>query len=351
MKYEIIESKDQYSEDFDKLVNHPVQTWAWGDFRKMCGRQVVRVVGKSRSGELKRAYTFTFRTLPMVPYTIVHCLKCTEPTQELIDFARELAAQYNALYVKFEPDVIVKSWPNKKGKLNKDQVRDVNNLDSEKLGLNRSDDEIFSNYSFILDLNQSEEDLMMNMHSKTRYNVRLAKRKGVKVTQLNNDEGLEIFLDLNSKTTERQDYFLHNDEYFRNMWEILGPTGMMKVLVAKYEGENLCSWILFKHNETFYYPYGASSSKHRDVMASNLVCWEAIKLGKDLGCSEFDLWGALGPDADRSNSWYGFHRFKRGYGADLVEFAGSLDLVMKRPLYKGFKFANKVRWRLLKLFG
>jgi len=98
-----------------------------------------------------------------------------------------------------------------------------------------------------------------------------------------------------------------------------------------------------------YYPYGASRSAHRDVMASNLMMWEMIRFGKAQGCRMFDMWGSLGPEPDPNDPWFGFHRFKKGYGGDLVEFLGTYDLVLNEPLYKVFRVAENVRWKLLKL--
>ena len=84
-------------------------------------------------------------------------------------------------------------------------------------------------------------------------------------------------------------------------------------------------------------------------MASNLMMWEAIKFGKRLGLKKFDMWGCLGPNQDKNNPWYGFHRFKEGYGPKLVEFVGSYDLVINKKLYFVYKIADKIRWSLLKL--
>ena len=83
-------------------------------------------------------------------------------------------------------------------------------------------------------------------------------------------------------------------------------------------------------------------------MASNLLCWEAIKFGKKLGLTKFDMWGALGPNPDKNDPWYGFHRFKEGYGGKLTEFVGSYDLVINPVLYQTYKVADKLRWAALK---
>src|SRR5205085_2895165 len=109
------------------------------------------------------------------------------------------------------------------------------------------------------------------------------------------------------------------------------------------------TWILFVFKDTLYYPYGASSSLHRNVMASNLIMWEAIKYGKSLGLKKFDMWGAMGPEPDQNDPWFGFHRFKQGYGARHVEFIGSFDLVLSPAAYQLYKIADTLRNFYLKI--
>jgi len=84
-------------------------------------------------------------------------------------------------------------------------------------------------------------------------------------------------------------------------------------------------------------------------MSNNLIMWEVIRFGKKKDCVLFDMWGSLGPEPDKKDSWYGFHRFKEGYGAKVVEFVGSWDLVIKPVLYWGYRGGNKLRWGVLRL--
>ncbi len=129
----------------------------------------------------------------------------------------------------------------------------------------------------------------------------------------------------------------------------MNQAGIAYLFKAEYQKEILATWILFKFKNTLYYPYGASSRKHRNVMASNLLMWKAILFGKKTGCQEFDLWGTPGPNPKKTDSWYGFHRFKAGYNPKIIELAGTYDLVLNRPLYHLYQIANKLRWQWLKL--
>jgi lipid II:glycine glycyltransferase (peptidoglycan interpeptide bridge formation enzyme) len=160
---------------------------------------------------------------------------------------------------------------------------------------------------------------------------------------------MEQYISVLEETTNRQGFYAHTPDYFRKMWETLGNSGMIKIFNAVYEDTIIVSWIMFVFNDVLYYPYGASRSVHRDVMASNLMMWEMIRFGKQQGCHTFDMWGSLGPEPDKGHAWYGFHRFKQGYGGQLMEFVGTYDLVMNQPLYKLFSIADSFRWKLLRL--
>ena len=190
------------------------------------------------------------------------------------------------------------------------------------------------------------------MHPKTRYNIKVAQKHGVKVEERTDDEAFELYLKLYFETTKRQGYHGHNENYHRKVWETLRNADMARFLIATYNEEPLTAWMLLNFQDTLYYPYGGSSKSHPEVMANNLVAWEAIKLGKNLGLKKFDMWGALGPDADPKDPWYGFHKFKQGYGGKLVEYIGTYDLVLNWPIYWMFTAIDKllpVKVFLLKL--
>jgi lipid II:glycine glycyltransferase (peptidoglycan interpeptide bridge formation enzyme) len=136
------------------------------------------------------------------------------------------------------------------------------------------------------------------------------------------------------------------------MWRYLKPAGIAHLLVAKYHppslkasagrgGKILATWILFVWKDTLYYPYGASSEEHKEVMANNLMMWEAIRFGKKLGLKKFDLWG--------KEEGKGFTKFKEGYNPQVVRFLGTWDLIINKPLYVFYRLAEYTRWLLLRL--
>lgn len=182
---------------------------------------------------------------------------------------------------------------------------------------------------------------MKSFLPKTRYNIRLAQRQGVQVKEENSDKAFEKYLKLTKETSQRQKFYAHSEKYHRLMWQYLQPAGIAHLLTATYQEEIISAWIVFAWKNWLYYPYGASTEKHKKVMANNLMMWEAIKFGKKLGLKTFDLWGR--------EEGKGFTRFKEGYSPKVVEFLGSWDLVINKPLYYLYRAAESLRWWLLRL--
>jgi len=342
---ELIEITEKEREEYNKLVPHPLQSFEWGEFRGKTGVKVIRT-GIKENNKLSQAFTVTIHKIPHTPFSIGYFPKGVFPNDRQIKTLQQIAQKNNCIFLQLEPNSIVTEKEKQKKELN-------------TLGLTSSFHPLFTKFSFILDITPTEEDLLKNMHSKTRYNIRLAERKGVYVEEDNSEKGFQDYMKLTNETTTRQKFYAHTPTYHKKLWETLPKDTDTNHLTyhlfharfknEKNEIQTLTSWILFVFKDSLYYPYGASSSSHRELMASNLMAFEAIRFGKKLGLKQFDMWGALGLEPDPQDPWYGFHKFKQGYGATLTEFVGSYDLVTKPTLYTGYKVADKLRWAFLRL--
>lgn len=323
---------------FNTFVDHPLQAFEWGEFRTKTGAKVIRRFVDDVKNPL--AFQLTIHQIPHTPWTVGYLPKGTTPTPLLIQELKEIGKQERCIFIQLEPNVL------------KDSGFNINNAP-----LVPSARPLFTKYTFVLNLDQTDEELLKNCHSKTRYNIRVAQKHDVSVQEDNSEKAFKEYLRLTHETTSRQKFYAHGPRYHTLMWETLKQAGSKlnknelsaHLLTATYKKEVLTSWILFVFKDTLYYPYGASSSTHREVMASNLMMWEAIQFGKKYKLKKFDMWGALSENPDTKDPWYGFHRFKQGYGPQLVEFVGSYDLVINPLLYQGFKTLNAARWLLLKL--
>lgn len=334
MIFNDIEEKD--SEIYNKGVEHPLQAFEWGEFRKKTGIKVLRR-GQVNNGEILNPYQITVHKTPSFNYFIGYFPKGQIPSSEQLDDLKTIGEKYKLSFIQLEPDVPAGSI-----KLTGENLR-------------KSFHPLFTKYTFLIDLTQSEDDLLKNMHQKTRYNIKVAQKHNVEVEIDNSDKAFEKYLKLTEETTIRQKFYAHGENYHKLMWESLGNQKYDKnkliahLLTAKYNKKILTTFILFTFKNTLYYPYGASSDEHREVMASTAAMWGAIKFGKELGLQKFDMWGAANVAEPRSDDpYYGFHRFKQGFGATLTEFVGSYDFVINPVNYRILSVADKLRWAYLK---
>ncbi len=328
------EEKDLYNQS----VKHPIQSYEWGEFRKKTGQTVERI-GFFDQGKLKKAMTVTFHQLPFFNNTIGYFPKGFNPDEVQISTLEQLANKHRAICIKLEPAVT------KDLDQNHHDHPSIKFLQNYQIEEGRS---LFTPFTFHLDLTLSEEQLLNKMTSKARYNTRLAMKKGVQIIEDSSQQGLEDYLKVLAETTKRQAFYAHSPEYFRQMWQVFKDSNIMHILKAVYENQVLVVWILFVFNNVLYYPYGASSDRNREVMASNLMMWEAIRFGQKHQCQLFDMWGALGPNPNPKDPWFGFHRFKKSYGGQLVEHIGTYDLVYKYPIYKIYNLGENWRWKFLR---
>lgn len=318
------------ADDFNKKIYnaaaaHPLQSWEWGDARKELGLEVIRI-GEFDENNLVNVYQLTLHPVPHTPYKIGYLPRSKYPSKEILKFLVDIGGKYNLIFIKFEPNEA-------KAKL-KHTPKDFN--------IHQSPHPLFPQWTQVLDISRSEQDLMNNMKSKTRYNVKLAEKKGVRVKEESTDKGFQIFSKLYFDTCKRQKYFGHNQYFHDTVWKHL-KTDISHILTTYFNGTPLASYELFCFNNTFYYTYGGTSLEYRNLMGANLLMWEAIKLGKKLGATSFDMWGSLPPNYDPTHPWAGFTRFKEGYGTEFVEMIGSYDLVIKPMIYPIYNTLYKIR--------
>jgi lipid II:glycine glycyltransferase (peptidoglycan interpeptide bridge formation enzyme) len=326
---------------FNALTHHPLQSYEWGEFRQKTHTKVIRK-GFFDKDQLRDGFQLTIHPIPHTSFTIGYLPKGSLPDGKLLEELMILGKKEKCIFIQLEPNV------------EKKDSDELPFLKKTSFPLTYSFHPLFTKFTFILNLEPSEEELMKHMHPKTRYNIKVAQKHEVTIVEDNSDEAFEKYWKLTQETTLRQNFFAHTKQYHKLQWETLNISQQKNndltshLFLAKYQSKILAAWIVFVFQDTLYYPYGASSTLHRDVMASNLMMWEVIRFGKKKGLKKFDMWGAMSDTPDTTDPWYGFHRFKQGYGARHTEFIGSFDLVINQFAYQLYKVADKTRWALLK---
>lgn len=180
-----------------------------------------------------------------------------------------------------------------------------------------------------LDLTLSEEEILKQMKPKGRYNIRLAIKKEVSITE---SKDISTFFNLIQETTERNQFWGHSQNYYQTMREELKENAQL--LLAKYEGKVIAGGLfIYTKDEAIYY-YGASSNQNRNVMAPYLIQWTAILEAQKRGCKQYDFLGVAPENAQKNHPWKGVTNFKKKFGGIFVNYFPAQELVLKPLQYK-----------------
>lgn len=309
------------------------QSWNWGEFRASLGCPVERLALTDEKGAWLAAASFAFhrkRLLGGFWYAqrgpvLRH--ECNARAKEVMGkFVAELSARgfpRRALFWRFEPPV--------------ERKQEAELFDPPFVRVRAYQPAATS----ILGLTKTEEELFTRLHEKTRYNVRLAERKGVRVRASSAPEDIEIFLRLNAETATRDAFASQPAAYIRSTVAFLAERRMAMVRIAELEGVPLAANIEIAYGDTVTYLYGASSNERRNVMAPFALHWEAIRAAKAAGHRFYDFYG-VNPESASSpaykSSWEGISRFKFGWGGARVEYVGTYELPRRPALYRLARF-------------
>ncbi len=306
---------------------HVLQTWEWGEVKRRHGWTPARLLWE-RDGRPLAAAQVLRRPLTHTPWGVMYAPKGpaldddTAETRELVlDDLEQFARRERGILLKIDPD------SNSDGLLS-DLVRRRWRYSAQQIQ--------FRNTA-LLDLTPSEDDLLAQMKSKTRYNVRLAERRGVQARAGTTDD-IDLFYRMYAETGQRDGFLIRPLEYYDDAWRTFMSTDLAHMLLAEVEGEAIAGVILFCFGATAWYMYGASRDAHRSLMPNYLLQWAAMRWARARGCSRYDMWGA--PDVlDPDDGLWGVWRFKEGLGAQFTPHIGAYDFAPSPLLYWAYTVA------------
>lgn len=310
---------------------HLLQTAAWGELKSAFG-WTHAFVKRGAHGAL-----ILFRKV-LPGFTVAYIPKGPVGgwTPEFLDAVKGFCRERSAFMLKVEPD---QDWdPN------------LANIYTD-LGFQASPQTIQPPRTITIDLQADEDDLLMRMKSKTRYNIRLAGRKGVEVSRWSD---IAAFAEMMEETADRDEFGAHSKAYFRKAYDLFQPERACELFVAEVENKPVAAIMVFKRGKRAWYLYGASRSIHREKMPTYALQWEAMRLAKHQGCTLYDLWGI--PDFDeqqledqfteRSDGLWGVYRFKRGFGGEVIRAMGAWDLSFDPLRYRIYTIALGLTGRM-----
>jgi lipid II:glycine glycyltransferase (peptidoglycan interpeptide bridge formation enzyme) len=325
---------------------HILQTSPWGTLKSEFGWTDERIALMS-DGKPVAGAQILYRRLPAragqlayVPKGPLVDWEDEEQVTALLDALDQAVQSRGAIALSLEPNL--RDFPAHRERL-------------EALNLRPAPfDAIQPRRTLVVDITPDEEAILMAMKSKTRYNIRLAGRKGVKVRKAGEDE-VSTFTELLAATAERADFGIHPPAYYEAAYRLFVPRDRARLLLAEVEGQPVAGLMVLALPPHSWYFYGASSTAHREKMPTYLIQWEAIRWAKSIGCTTYDLWGV--PDADREqledefterhDGLWGVYRFKRGFGGELVRSVGAWDRVYAPVRYQVYTKALSIREELL----
>ncbi|MGH2448189.1 MAG: lipid II:glycine glycyltransferase FemX [Chloroflexota bacterium] len=317
---------------------HFQQSWEWGELAPSLGGRAVRL-GATVDGSLIGAMQVFVQPLSRTGRSHLYVprgpvLVDDEALAPLMMGARELGREERAVGIRLEP--------------NEPQGCERYRREMTRLDLRQVYPPSQPRSSWMLDIRPEPKELLSGMKQKTRYNIRLAERKGVEVSE-GHEEDLPGFYALFKETAERDEFFIHDLDVYRRMFGLFWKAGNFRLLLARHEDELIAAVTLVKFGSTCWYLQGASSARHRNLMATYLLQWEAIRWAREQGCAVYDFRAVpdrLEPDQDM----YGVYRFKEGFGGHQLTTEYTWAAAYRQPwfdlwqLYFGRRFAFDA-WR------
>ena len=347
-----------WNEIISKLPDpHFLQTYEWGQVKAKYGWQPIYLVWDEQ-GKMKEerndlsSFIFPVQAACLVlkrtafrRFSIFYAPKgpLMDWTNEslrkrVLDDLQSFAKKQGAIFLKLDPDVVLgRGVPASVNEVTENSGQAVMS-DLKRRGWVESSDQIQFRNTVMVDLSASEEDILMRMKQKTRYNVRLAEKKGITIRAGSVDD-LPMLYKMYAETSVRDGFVIRDEGYYMVVWKTyMSNVGGQRSepsavpLIAEVDGEAVAAIFLFIFAGRGYYVYGMSRNAHREKMPTYLLQWAAMKHAKSHGCLTYDLWGA--PDVfDESDSMWGVYRFKEGLGGDVVRTLGAYDFAPSKFWY------------------
>jgi lipid II:glycine glycyltransferase (peptidoglycan interpeptide bridge formation enzyme) len=314
-----------------------LQSWEWGEFQNDFRRKVYRLKDKKHNWQVQLfKYTLPFGLcyfyVPRGPVLLRKNRKESkhpEYFREAISKIIKLAEKEEAIFLKLEPEGLGVEFMNILGRMR----------------FSFSQKSIQPIETIILDVACSEKDLQENFKPKTRYNIRLAIKKNVKVRKAEDDEDLEEFQRIIEGTAGRQEFRIHSKNYYKKMLK----RGVVDLFLAEYPVSRLghqdiprvpkivAAALVNFFGKRVTYLHGASDYEYRSVMAPHLLHWKIIREAKKRRFKEYDFWGV---DDKR---WPGVTRFKEAWGGARVKAGSTWDLALRPGWYSLYKFISSTK--------
>ncbi len=310
-----------------------LQSYEWGEFQRALGRTVIRIYNpqflfSAIRSELPLGFSYLY--IPRGPLLTRENISAWHTT------VKDMMQTSRAVFLRLEP-VLVGTEQEKNNLLQEFEK----NMGKERVIETRS---IQPKDTWIIDLSKNTDRLLAEMHSKTRYNIRLAERRKVSVTCTYAKQDIaracDIFLKLARKTSHRQEFRLHPEKYYKVMSKALEGDTKFFVYIAQVGGKDIAAALVIRFGDTATYLHGGSDERYKDSMAPHALQWKIMQDMKENGARWYDM-GGVDLGGDLYHPWAGITRFKQGFGGGDRHYVGTYDLISCKGIYTLYEWLRK----------
>jgi peptidoglycan pentaglycine glycine transferase (the first glycine) len=344
-------------------ISHLLQTWEWSQVKAKYGWQAMPFVWyerESKNGQVvsvdnhqfKAAAMVLKRSFPIGGFAKRMCVlyipkgplmdwNDTALRKRVLEDLQEYAKHEGAIFVKADPDVALGTGIPGADAAVEYAAGSAVKSELMQRGWIFSHDQIQFRNTVLIDLKPSEDELLAQMKQKTRYNLRLAQKKGVTVRP-GKVEDLPLLYHMYAETSVRDGFLIRGEDYYQTVWRTFDSpafvthSSMMpfhEALVAEFDNQPVAAISVFYFAGQAIYLFGMSRDQHREKMPNHLLQWEGMRRAKALGCKIYNLWGAPN-EFDESDGLWGVFRFKQGLGGYVLRTIGAWDFIPSPWLYR-----------------
>ncbi len=322
---------------------HALQTHQWGQVKAQFGWQPHYLIWRNPVGDVQAAVLVLQRRVPAQGFGL-NLSVMYAPRGPLLDWADEALAKRvlddlqsfakgeGAIFIKIDPDLPISlGIPGEEGTI-LNPAGEAIKADLAKRGWHFSDEQIQFRNTVTVDLTADEEDMLMRMKSKTRYNIRLAERRGVEIRK-GGVEDIDLLYKMYAHTAIRDDFLIRHKGYYEAVWQTFFEAGLAKPIIAEVEEQPVGAAVIFQFGGRAWYIHGMSLDEHREKMFNYRLQWAGMLDSKEAGCHTYDMWGA--PDNfNEEDPLWGVYRFKDGFGGQVECSLGAWDYPVRPFFYR-----------------
>lgn len=323
MEVKLVSAKEGWNKFVAENKGSFLQAFEWGELEKR--DQVWRWEVVSSSQKILAAQVvkekiniFTYFYLPYGP--VFNLAALAEEKREafslLLKEIRSLARKEGATFLRVEPFV---------------QILNI----GKEFRVVASPKRIQPQRTIVLGLGKTEEEILKDLHIRTRYNLNLAKRKGVRIKI--SDEYSPVFYDLLAKTKDRQGFIPHSEAHYQKIFNLNNEDFKVKMFLAEYQNNSVVASILIFFGDCVTALHAGSDYNFRAIKGAELMHWQAFLLGKSLGYKLYDFWGI------DDKKFPGVSNFKRGFAGNEIEYPAGIDIIFNSTQYQIYKLMRKIK--------